>query len=69
MEKKGQKVITGEDIKKFLGWVYDVDQMGACDLFDMALGWFSALGYEHRDVCDTAAKLQASDYRTVEDAR
>lgn len=44
-------------IAEFQRWRDDIDELHACDTFDLALGWFSGKGYGHRDSCDTAAIL------------
>jgi len=45
----------------FKRWRDQVDSDHALDTFDLALGWFSGLGFGHEDACDAARHISHRD--------
>lgn len=45
-------------IKEFVDWRYEVDQDLHLDVFDLALGWFSARGFTHDDALVMAQSVR-----------
>ena len=59
--------ISDDEIEWFKRWRGEVDQAGVCSVFDLALGWFSARGYSHREVCDLARTLNIAGEGSLDD--
>lgn len=46
-------------VERFEKWRRETDEDCLLDTFDLALGWFSALGFDHDSALDVAQRLTA----------